>query len=203
VVGVQAPGLPTGPVGAPPVARGHRRLATVLVGATILVAVLLAALLLWPASAPGAASPVSIALPFQLADVRAAGGSAGLDSHPGRPVVLNFFAAWCDPCHAELPLLGDLQRRMTRAGSPLQVIGVDVQDNRDLAVQLLSDAKADFPAGYDPRRDVSGAWGVDGLPVTVFIAPDGKVIDYHRGQLRSGDLDRRVKALLSLSGGLA
>jgi peroxiredoxin len=92
---------------------------------------------------------------------------------------------------------------MTAAGSRLQVIGVDVQDNRDLALQLLSDAKADFAAGYDPRRDVSGAWGIDGLPVTVFIAPDGTIVDYHRGQLRSGDLDRRVRSLLSRSGGLA
>lgn len=189
---------------------------TAAAGLALLVAVVLLALLFWPASAPGASKgPVSTALAFTLDDVRASAGSSGssgpsgpsgsvvLAGHPGRPVVLNFFAAWCDPCHAELPLLGELQRRMSRAGSPLEVIGVDVQDNRDLAAQLLSDAKADFPAGYDPRRDVSGAWGVDGLPVTVFIAPDGNIIDYHRGQLRSGELDRRVKGLLSRSGGLA
>jgi thiol-disulfide isomerase/thioredoxin len=184
--------------------RVPRHLTTALVGVAITVAVALVALLFWPATAPGASSgPVPAALPFQLDDVRASAGSAVLRSRPGRPVVLNFFAAWCDPCHAELPLLGELQRRMTRTGNPLQVIGVDVQDNRDLAVQLLADAKVDFPAGYDPRRDVSGAWGVNGLPVTVFIAPDGKVLDYHRGQLRSADLDRRVKSLLSRSGGLA
>ena len=186
---------------------------TAAAGLALLVAVVLLALLFWPASAPGATKgPVSTALPFTLDDVRApsspsgpsgSSGSVALAGHPGRPVVLNFFAAWCDPCHAELPLLGELQRRMSRAGSPLEVIGVDVQDNRDLAAQLLSDAKVDFPAGYDPRRDVSGAWGVDGLPVTVFIAPDGNIVDYHRGQLRSGDLDRRVKGLLSRSGGLA
>ena len=181
----------------------RRRLRIGLVAVAVPVVGVLA-LLFWPASAPGAsAGPVSVALPFQLDDVRAPAGPVSLSAHPGHPVVLNFFAAWCDPCHAELPLLGDLQRRTTQAGGHVQVIGVDVQDNRDLATQLLADAKVGFPAGYDPRRDVSGAWGVDGLPVTVFIAPDGTIVDYHRGQLRSGDLDRRVKALLSRSGGLA
>jgi cytochrome c biogenesis protein CcmG/thiol:disulfide interchange protein DsbE len=182
----------------------RRRSTTAAAGLASLVVVGLLALLFWPASAPGATrGPVSAALPFRLDEVRASASQVVLGSHPGHPVVLNFFAAWCDPCHAELPLLGELQRRMSRSGNPLEVIGVDVQDNRDLAAQLLSDAKADFRAGYDPRRDVSGAWGVDGLPVTVFIAPDGNIVDYHRGQLRSGDLNRRVKGLLTRSGGLA
>ena len=182
----------------------RRRMRMTLAGFAVVVAVALLARLFWPASAPGTApSPVARVVPFHLDDVRASSGAAALPPTPGHPVVLNFFAAWCDPCHAELPLLAQLQRRMMGAGSALQVIGVDVQDNRDLALQLLSDAKVGFPAGYDPGRDVSGAWGVDGLPVTVFIAPDGTVVDYHRGELRSGDLDRRVKTLLSRSGGLA
>ena len=187
------------PAAARPVRRVPGRRVSVGMAATVAVAVV-SALLLWPGSSSGTPSPVRSALAFRLDDVRPSSGSAVLGARPGQPVVLNFFAAWCDPCHAELPLLAALQQRM---GKRLQVLGVDVQDNRGLATQLLTDAKATFPAGYDPGRDVSGAWGVDGLPVTVFIAPDGTVIDYHRGQLRAGDLDRRVKTLLAHSGGSA
>ncbi len=108
--------------------------------------------------------------------------------------MLNFFAAWCDPCHEELPLLAALQRR---EAARLEVLGVDVQDNRTLATQLLADARVGFPAGYDPGRAVSDPWGVNGLPVTAFIAPDGTVVDLHRGQLRQRDLDRLVGRLLA------
>jgi len=161
----------------------------------VLVAALLAALVWWPAGR-SAASPVDHALPFALADVRPGRPQAVLSAHPGRPIVLNFFAAWCDPCHAEVPLLADLERR---EGDRLSVLGVDMQDNRDLAAQLLAGAGVTYPAGYDPNRVVSEPWQVDGLPVTVFIAPDGTVVDYHRGQLQAGDLAHRVDSLLRRS----
>jgi cytochrome c biogenesis protein CcmG/thiol:disulfide interchange protein DsbE len=157
-------------------------------------------LLLWPSGSGAAPSPVAAALPFHLDEVRAGDPPVTFNAPPGHPVVLNFFAAWCDPCHAELPRLADLQRQM---GSQLQVVGVDVQDNRDLAVQMLADARVGYAAGYDPDRTVSGAWGVDGLPVTVFIAPNGTIVDYHRGELTAGPLKQLANALLARSRRLA
>jgi cytochrome c biogenesis protein CcmG, thiol:disulfide interchange protein DsbE len=159
-------------------------------------AALTGALLFWPTGgAP--ASPVPEALAFRLPEVRGGRLAATLVAQPGRPVILNFFAAWCDPCHAELPLLAQVARR--DAGR-VDVVGVDMQDNRDLATHLLSDADVTFPAGYDPDRSVSAQWQVDGLPVTVFIAPDGRVVDYHRGQLSAADLSGRVDRLLRVTG---
>ena len=190
--------IPNAPTGLEPRRRRHWR---VLFAAILAAAVAtVAGLLLWPSGSGAAPSPVAAALPFHLDEVRPGGAPVDFVAHPGHPVVLNFFAAWCDPCHAELPLLADLQRQM---GGRLQVVGVDVQDNRDLAVQMLSDSRVGFPAGYDPERTVSGAWGVDGLPITVFIAPDGTVVDYHRGQLTSGTLNQLADALLSRSRRLA
>ena len=161
----------------------------------LLVTALVAALVWWPARR-GAASPVAHALPFALTDVHTGRPLASLAARPGRPVVLNFFADWCDPCHAEVPLLADLQRR---EGARLEVLGVDMQDNRDLATQLLDGAGATYPAAYDPNRVVSEPWRVDGLPVTVFIAADGTVVEYHRGELRAADLTRKTDALLRRS----
>jgi len=158
--------------------------------AAALVVGALAALVWWPS--PNV-SPVARAVPFSLPDVRPDRANAVLRAVPGRPVVLNFFAAWCDPCHAEVPLLADLARRQ---GDRLDVIGVDMQDNRDLAAQLLADGGATYAAGYDPNRKVTDPWRVNGLPVTVFIAADGTVVDYHRGQLGVVDLTRRVDRLL-------
>jgi thiol-disulfide isomerase/thioredoxin len=171
-------------------------MAAVAVVTAAIALVATATLLLLPA-AGSAASPVPRSLAFQLPDVRSGRPVATLAASPGRPVVLNFFAAWCDPCHAELPLVANVAR--VYAGR-LDVVGVDMQDNRDLATHLLSDAGATFPAGYDPDRAVSQRWLVDGLPVTVFITADGRVIDYHRGQLDAAGLSARVNRLLKASG---
>jgi thiol-disulfide isomerase/thioredoxin len=170
-----------------------RRRLTVLGGIVIVVTLAGSTLLLWPA--PGAAGPsVPRALSFQLISVRQDGSPpVTLAAVPGHPVIVNFFASWCDPCHEELPLLADMQRRMN---GRVEVLGVDVQDNRPLATQMLDEAKVGFAAGYDPSRSVSDAWGIDGLPVTAFIGADGTVVDLHRGQLRQGDLDRLVQHLL-------
>jgi len=132
-------------------------------------------------------------MPFRLDDVRHGRPPVTLAARPGQPVILNFLASWCDPCHEELPLLAALQRR--DAGR-LQVIGVDVQDNQALATQLLAGAGVEFPVGYDPNRTVSEAWTVIGLPITVFVAADGTVVTYHRGQLQAPELGRLAQHLL-------
>jgi thiol-disulfide isomerase/thioredoxin len=172
--------------------RGHRG-GLILVSAAVMAVAATVAGVLWPGS--GAARPaVGAAVPFSLPAVRRGEPPASLALHPGMPTVLYFFAAWCDPCHTEVPLLAGLARR--EAGQ-LVVTGVDVRDNRDLAVQLLDQSGARFAAGYDPDNAVSDAWKVTDLPVTVFIAADGRVVTDHRGQLPAGQLDRLAAHLLA------
>jgi cytochrome c biogenesis protein CcmG/thiol:disulfide interchange protein DsbE len=138
---------------------------------------------------------VSAAVAFELPAVREGALPVVFDAHPRTAVVLNFFAAWCDPCHAELPLLARAASRPSAASS-VEFLGVDYQDNRSLAVELLDQSGVHFPTGYDPDTAVSRRWGIDGLPITVFIAPGGRVVDFHRGQLTQGQLDRRLAQLV-------
>ena len=176
---------------------GGRRIGRAVAAAlatVVAIAAVLATIALWPASgAP--AGPVR-AVGFTLPAVTPGRVGVTLAAVPGRPVVLNFFAAWCDPCHAELPRLAALQRA---EAARLDVVGVDVQDNRDLANQLLHGAGVGFATGYDPDHSVSDRWGVDGLPITVFIAPDGAVVNYHRGELSSAQLAATTAHLLARS----
>ena len=162
-------------------------------GAGAGAAAVLVGILLWPAGPGPAPPPIRSAPAFRLADVRPGLPTVVLGGLPSRPVVVNFFAAWCDPCHAELPRIARMQRE--EAGR-VDVLGVDVQDNRDLAQALLTAAGVAFPAAYDPNRTVSDAWGVDGLPVTVFVAAGGGIVDYHRGELSDTALDRLTRHLV-------
>jgi cytochrome c biogenesis protein CcmG/thiol:disulfide interchange protein DsbE len=159
-----------------------------------LVAVIGLGIAAWPHRPTDPGGPLKSAVPFDLAPVVPGQPGASLVAHPPRPVVVAFFASWCDPCRAELPLLADAARQY--AGR-VDVRGVDIQDNRDLAAQLLSDSHVGFPSGYDPTLAVGGPWGITGLPVTVFIAAGGSIVDYHRGQLDRSAIDALFASLVA------
>lgn len=146
------------------------------------------------AALPGdrqSASTLSTAPAFSLPDVR--GGAAPVTlGAGGRPVVLNFFASWCEPCREELPLLEATSRRL--AGS-VDVVGVDVGDSRTAAVALLEHTGATFPAGYDPDRTVASRYRLQGMPTTVFVDGAGRVTDVARGRLTAAELDRYLDQL--------
>ena len=135
--------------------------------------------------------PVARSAPFTLAPVAEGAPEAALSATPNRPTVLSFFAAWCEPCRRELPLL---EAAAAQRGGP-DVVGVDFLDQRADALDLLARARVTFPTGYDHDGEIGRRWAVDGLPVTVFIAPGGRVVDYHRGELRRPELDRLVGRL--------
>lgn len=137
------------------------------------------------------ASTLSTAPAFSLPDVR--GGAAPVTlGAGGRPVVVNFFASWCEPCREELPLLEATSRRL--AGT-VDVVGVDVNDSRTAAVALLEHTGATFPAGYDPHRTVATRYRLQGMPTTVFVDGAGRVTDVARGRLTAADLDRYLDRL--------
>lgn len=140
---------------------------------------------------PAERSPVARAYPFTLAPVLDGAAPASLAAPPGHPVVLAFFASWCAPCRRELPLLEHLSRRDTA----VSVVGVDELDQKPDGPDMVHQLGVTFPSGYDHDGDVGRRWAVNGLPITVFIAPDGRVVDYHRGELRPAELTRLVGRL--------
>jgi len=124
---------------------------------------------------------------FSLDDVRSPGTQVALAG--GRPTVVNFFAAWCIPCRQELPLL---EQASQRSAGVVSFVGVDVNDSRTAATDLLDSAGVTYPTGYDPDRSVAGRYRLQGMPTTVFVAADGRVAGVARGRLTPAELDRQL-----------
>jgi thiol-disulfide isomerase/thioredoxin len=90
----------------------------------------------------------------------------------GVPTVVTVWASWCAPCRAELP---EFQRYADAAGPRLRVIGVVSGDTRQAATALARDLGVRFPTLYDRSGRLMKRLGRTALPVTLFIAPDGRL----------------------------
>lgn len=98
----------------------------------------------------------------------------------GAPVVVNFWASWCEPCREEIPLLEDAWRTYRDDG--VIVLGVNVQDHADDAREFLEEMGMTFPVVRDADQELARALGLFGLPQTFFVRPDGTVVGAARTQ---------------------
>jgi thiol-disulfide isomerase/thioredoxin len=114
----------------------------------------------------------------------------------GKPLVVNFWGTWCDPCKAELPRLARVSKRY--AGR-VAFLGVDVQDDAQIAASFAARNGVTYRSVGDPVRDVVRSQSILGLPVTQFYAANGKLRNTHRGEIDTDELERFVRRLLPSS----
>lgn len=101
------------------------------------------------------------------------GGTWQLAAHKGQPVLLNFWASWCEPCRAEMPSLELLATRHEAQG--LQVMAINHRET-DAAVRRFVDATAlSLPVLRDVDGGAAKAFGVRSFPSTVAINRQGRV----------------------------
>ena len=110
----------------------------------------------------------------------------------GTPVVLNFWASWCEYCHAETPLLEATSKRAAADG--VVFLGVDTKDVRDDARAFLSEYEVTYPNVSDVDEATADRYGATALPATFFINARGEVVDQFIGELSPDDLEAGVRA---------
>jgi len=137
-------------------------------------------------------APASLPAPLDASWARAtADQQVRLVELRGRPVVLNFWASWCDPCRREAPML---QRAWRAQHGRVLFLGVNQNDARDDALAFLRRYAITYPSLREAGDATAIRWGVRGFPVTYFLASDGRVVAQAIGQLRPGQLQRGIAA---------
>jgi cytochrome c biogenesis protein CcmG, thiol:disulfide interchange protein DsbE len=132
----------------------------------------------------------------QAAWKRAAGdGEVSLDELHGTPVVLNFWASWCDPCRAEADRLEQAWQDSGR--DEVLFLGLDAQDASEDARDFIAQFGLTFPHVRDGSNATSREWGVTGLPETFFLARDGRVVGHVIGAVNEQQLRDGVAAARS------
>ncbi len=114
----------------------------------------------------------------------------------GKVVFVNFWATWCPPCRAEIPILIDLQNRYK---DRLQIVGVSVDDGDPADVkQFAKEAGINYPIVMADRAIVKEYGGVPALPTMFVVNPDGNVVQKHEGLFSNELYEAEVRLLLGL-----
>ena len=143
-------------------------------------------------TAPSAAPAIgNAAVPFDLKTLD--GKTANLDAFRGKPLVVNFFASWCDPCRDEMPLINELS---AKAGGSYQVLGIAVEDTRAAVTEYVKEAKLTFPIALDLNSTVKRAYRIFGPPATFFVDGQGIIRDVVLGPISQ----ERIREAMKRSG---
>ena len=94
--------------------------------------------------------------------------------YEGTPLWINFTTTWLPQTEEELPLMARYQRDL---GDSLQILVVDVGEERDVVRPFMRDLDIELPVGLDRDSSAQAAWGAYALPVHVFIDAEGIVRD--------------------------
>jgi thiol-disulfide isomerase/thioredoxin len=108
--------------------------------------------------------------PLALADL--VGKTWELAALKGRPVLLNFWATWCEPCRAEMPSLDRLARR--HAGEGLAVFTVNYQEGEAKIRAFLDTLQVSLPVLLDRDGSAARQWTPRVFPSTVLIDRRGQ-----------------------------
>jgi cytochrome c biogenesis protein CcmG/thiol:disulfide interchange protein DsbE len=119
------------------------------------------------------------------------GETVSLAGFRGRPVVVNFWGAWCEQCRLELPLLAEMHRRFPT----VPIVGILFREDPEVGRAAAAHGDATWPTLVDPDAKVAEAYGVAGAPATFFIRPDGMIVGDLLGPVSSGILQKQFERI--------
>ena len=134
---------------------------------------------LWAPSRPASAAPAApVIQPWPDDRPAPALALTDLDGRPwrlaalrGHPVLLNFWATWCEPCRREMPSLQALAARERATG--LAVVSVNYRETAPAIRDFLAHLPLSLPILLDVDGEVAGAWTRRVFPTTVLVDRDG------------------------------
>lgn len=130
-------------------------------------------------------APRADGLPDLVLDCLGGDSTVRLSALRGKPTVINLWAQWCPPCREESPWLRQYANEFK---GKVRLLGVNYDDPRpELAVEFASLAGWKYPQLHDPERRLSTVMTVPGLPFTLFVDADGRIVHRVAGKLQSYD----------------
>lgn len=123
-------------------------------------------------------------------------GEISLNQYQNKIVYVDFWASWCVPCRDSFAFMNQMQKKYADKG--LQIIAINLDDQRSAANTFLSKYPAQFKIAYDPQGKTPAAYGVKVMPTSYLLDRKGNIIFTHRGfkQNQTDELEQRIAQAL-------
>ncbi|HWD72131.1 MAG TPA: TlpA disulfide reductase family protein [Actinomycetota bacterium] len=135
----------------------------------------------------------AVAPDFSLSTV--GGGTLSSSELRGTPVVINFWASWCDPCNQEAPDLEATWKQYQAKG--VRVVGVDYEDQPADAQAFMNKYGISYPSVVDRGGELATAFGVRGVPETFFIDAQFHFFAIGQGEEQGNRFGTRILGAVS------
>lgn len=154
------------------------------------------------AMAQGSGSGTAPAPP-DLKIIDAQGYQQLLEQYRGKPLLITFWATWCEPCRDEYPMLNQLAKEYAAKG--LNVVGVNLDDDGDkiLMRRFMARYKPIFPNFRKKKggesefvQAVMPGWN-GAIPASFFYARDGRQIGHLVGENNRDTYEAAIRMMLS------
>lgn len=127
---------------------------------------------------PTSASATAFDMPF----VNESQQQVNLNQFKGKPLVVNFWATWCPVCVKKMGTLNRFAEKFQAKGGKVLAISQDSGGLPTIRSYYARNGYNNLDMYLEPSGQLSNAFGVQGLPTTIFIDAQGKEV----GRLEGG-----------------
>jgi thiol-disulfide isomerase/thioredoxin len=147
---------------------------------------------------PARHAPPPRAPAFTLAQLGHTGQHISLAQYAGHPLILNFFASWCEPCQRETPLMARFYRSHRHS---VIIVGIDVNDSNSAGLAFARKMGVAYPVASDPApMAMALSYGVAALPQTFFLNAQHRIVKRLVRAVTLTDLRRGIAIMTTQSG---
>ena len=123
------------------------------------------------------------------------GETKKISDYQGKAVLLHFWATWCPPCILELPGMNALAEKLESQGeqSQLDFLAICISDTEENRSNFMKKNGYTFPGGLDESGKIAARYGIQGVPTSILISPQGEILDYNVGMMTEAQLAQFVR----------
>ncbi len=112
----------------------------------------------------------------------------------GKYVLVDFWASWCGPCRAEIPVIKEVYSKYK--GDNFEVLGVATWDKPEDTLRAIEELGIEYPQMMNAQKAGSDAYGIQGIPQIILFGPDGEVL---KRNLRGENIEKEVSERLAVA----